>query len=78
LSILYNYFDNYGPIKLFPDLHLAKFLDTSVKPFFLCIKLLIIRHKIPPDNRPCQNVISLILRYTYNIDRYLFIKSHLL
>ena len=35
LSVLHNYFD--GPIKLFLDFHLAKFLDTSIKPFFPCI-----------------------------------------
>jgi len=29
LSVLYNYFDS--SIKLFSDLHLAKFLDTSAK-----------------------------------------------
>jgi len=34
LSILHNYFDD--PTKLFSDLYLAKFLDTSAKPFFLC------------------------------------------
>jgi len=30
LSVLHNYFDD--ATKLFSDLHLAKFLDTSVKP----------------------------------------------
>jgi len=33
LSILHNYFDD--PTKLFSDLHVGKFLDTSVKNFFL-------------------------------------------
>jgi len=32
LSVLHNYFD--GPTKLFSDLYLVKFLDTSAKPFF--------------------------------------------
>ena len=35
LSVLHNYFDD--PIKLFLDFHLAKFLNTSIKPFFPCI-----------------------------------------
>jgi len=35
LSILHNYFDDLT--KLFSDLYLAKFLDTSSKPFFPCI-----------------------------------------
>jgi len=34
LSILHNYSDS--PIKLFSDLNLAKFLDTSAKLFFPC------------------------------------------
>lgn len=34
LSILHNYLD--CSIKLFSDPHLAKFLDTSTKPFFPC------------------------------------------
>jgi len=37
LSVLYNYFDN--PIKLFSDLYLVKFLNTSAKLFFPCIKI---------------------------------------
>jgi len=32
LSILHNYFDD--PTKLFSDLYLVKFFDTSAKPFF--------------------------------------------
>jgi len=32
LNFLHNYLD--GPIKLFSDLYLAKFLDTSAKSFF--------------------------------------------
>jgi len=40
LSNLHNYFDN--PNKLFSNLYLAKFLDTSTKPFFSCINRLII------------------------------------
>jgi len=32
--IHFNYFDN--PTKLFSDLYLAKFLDTSAKLFFPC------------------------------------------
>jgi len=36
LNVLYNYFDN--PIKLFSDLYLVKFLNTSAKLFFSCIK----------------------------------------
>jgi len=31
LNVLHNYFDS--SIKLFSDLYLAKFLDTSIKPF---------------------------------------------
>jgi len=31
----FNYFDN--STKLLSDLHLAKFLDISVKSFFLCV-----------------------------------------
>jgi len=34
LNVLHNYFDSL--IKLFSDLYLAKFLDTSAKPFFPC------------------------------------------
>jgi len=34
LSVLHNYFD--CPTKLFSDLYLAKFLDTSTKPSFPC------------------------------------------
>ena len=34
LSILHNYFDD--PTKLFSDLYLAKFLDTSENSFFSC------------------------------------------
>jgi len=34
LSVLHNYFD--GPIKLFSDLYVAKFLNKSAKPFFPC------------------------------------------
>jgi len=34
LSVLHNYFDS--PTKLFSDLYLVKFLDTSMKLFFLC------------------------------------------
>jgi len=34
LSFLHNYF--HGSTKLFSDLYLAKFLDTSVKSFFSC------------------------------------------
>jgi len=33
--VLHNYFDS--PTKLFSDLYLAKFLDTSAKSFFSCI-----------------------------------------
>jgi len=33
-NVLYNYFDSLT--KLFLNLYLAKFSDTSVKPFFLC------------------------------------------
>jgi len=33
-NVLYNYFDSLT--KLFSDLYLAKFLDTSANPFFLC------------------------------------------
>jgi len=33
-SVLHKYFDN--PIKLFTDLYLAKFLDTSAKLLFPC------------------------------------------
>jgi len=33
LSVLHNYFD--GPIKLFSNLYLAKFLDFSAKSFFV-------------------------------------------
>jgi len=41
-SILHNYFDKLT--KLFSDLHPAKFLDTSAKPFFPCMdKLIAIR-----------------------------------
>jgi len=32
LNSLRNYFD--GPTKLFSDLYVVKFLDTSAKPFF--------------------------------------------
>jgi len=32
----HNYFDS--PTKLFSNLYLAKFLDTSTKPFFPCVK----------------------------------------
>jgi len=34
LSVLHNYFD--GLTKLFSDLYLVKFLDSSAKPFFPC------------------------------------------
>jgi len=34
LNVLHNYFN--GPNKLFSDLYLAKFLNTSAKPFFPC------------------------------------------
>jgi len=34
LNVLHNHFN--GPTKLFLDLYLPKFLDTSVKSFFLC------------------------------------------
>jgi len=34
------YFD--GPTKLFSELYLAKFLDTSAKSFFSCVLKLII------------------------------------
>jgi len=34
-SILHSYFDN--PTKLFSNLYLAKFLNTSTKPFFVHI-----------------------------------------
>jgi len=37
LSVLHNYFD--GPTKLFSDLYLAKFLDSSAKSFFPCNNL---------------------------------------
>jgi len=35
LSVLHNYFDS--STKLFPDLYLAKFLNTSVKPLRIII-----------------------------------------
>ena len=35
LSVLHNYFD--GPTKLFSDMYLAKFSDTSAKSCFPCI-----------------------------------------
>jgi len=35
-SVFYYYFDN--SIKLFSDLYLTKFVDTSIKPFFSCVK----------------------------------------
>jgi len=38
-SVPYNYFD--GPTKLFSDLYLAKFLDTSEKSFFAIYNLTI-------------------------------------
>jgi len=34
LNVLHNYF--VGPIKLFSDLYLAKFLDPLAKMFFSC------------------------------------------
>jgi len=34
VSVLHNYFD--GSTKLFSDLYLVKFLNTSTKSFFLC------------------------------------------
>jgi len=39
LSALHNYFNG---TKLFSDLYLAKFLDTSAKPFFPCIQVLLL------------------------------------
>jgi len=38
LSVLHNYFD--GPTKLFSNLYLAKFLDISIRPFFLYLEYL--------------------------------------
>jgi len=38
LSVLHVYFDS--PTKLFLDLYLAKFLDISVKSFFLSLTFL--------------------------------------
>jgi len=35
LSVLHNHFNN--PTKLFSNLYLAKFLDTSAKSFFPCM-----------------------------------------
>jgi len=34
-STVHNYFD--ASTKLFSDLYLAKFIDTSAKPFFSCM-----------------------------------------
>jgi len=51
LSFLYNYFD--GSTKLFPDLHLAKFLDTyfskivlSLYQSIIAVGLLTVRTKV--------------------------------
>jgi len=41
LSVLHNYFD--GLTKLFSDLYLVEFLDTSTKMFFLYTNLYIIK-----------------------------------
>jgi len=49
LSVLHNYFDDL--IKLFSDLYLVKFLDSSAKPFFPC------------DDNSYRNSNFLILRF---------------
>jgi len=50
LSVLYNYFNN--PTELFSNLYLAKFLDTSAKPFFPC-------------TQQCQWNVAHVVLYSY-------------
>lgn len=56
----------FKPTKLFTDLHLAKFLDTSIKLFFPCTNIVSFSFKLKNQIHERNVLLSSILNFPFN------------